>query len=236
MVTPKAITRGGAAFSNQIEELKKLIEESRDSVVNALRKDLKQLETSMILRIEAIESSFNTLRSDCCRLSDEVALLKANVKENETSLVEACSRETQNRLERMNNIMIHGVTEKSDGSLQERIDWDRSQILKVMDELGAPGVEIGYCRRIGKARANGPRLLKVRVNDVAKKRDILQRARTLRNSVHFRNVFMHADLTPMQQEVDKKLRDELKSRRELGEDVVIYRNAVVLRTSIQNFR
>lgn len=64
---------------------------------------------------------------------------------------------------------------------------------------------------------------------------VLRSGRKLRSSTRFRRVFVAKDLTKLQQEEARNLRAELKRRRELGEDVVIFRNQVRTKDSLPNF-
>ena len=52
----------------------------------------------------------------------------------------------------------------------------------------------------------------------------------------FKNLFIHSDLTSMQQEIERDLRKELKERREQGEDVVSYSGEVRPRQNVRGFR
>ena len=51
----------------------------------------------------------------------------------------------------------------------------------------------------------------------------------------FKNVFIHLDLTPVQQEEQRRNRLLLKERRDKGEDVVLYGGQVILRCEVQHF-
>lgn len=53
----------------------------------------------------------------------------------------------------------------------------------------------------------------------------------LRNT-EFRNVFIHLDLTPFQQEAFREQRRILKERRDDGQDVIMYRGEVKLRSDL----
>ena len=57
--------------------------------------------------------------------------------------------------------------------------------------------------------------------------NILGFARKLRNSKDYKNVYINPDLTKMQREQSRKIRDELKSRRDKGESVIIRKGQIV---------
>ena len=71
--------------------------------------------------------------------------------------------------------------------------------------------------RIGKVEENKPRRLRIVVKSLDGKKEILSRAKDLKNVEKFKRMFISPDLTRKQQKVDKELRTELKKFREQGE-------------------
>ena len=205
----------------------KLIAESRDAVTFL---------STLNSRVKAIEQTIKALKSNHSTLQTEVDVLKHTVTSLKVDVTENCISEFHNRMARSNNIIIQGILEKNDGSVEERSRFDESEVKGVMNKIGISGVEISNVHRIGKKRSDGSRLLKVRVNDPAKKVEILRKCKDLKKFESHKGIYINPDRTPMQQEKDKHLRDELKDRREKGEDVVIFRDRVVVRADIQNFR
>ena len=61
----------------------------------------------------------------------------------------------------------------------------------------------------------------------SQKRQILSKAKTLRNSTEWNRVYISPDLTPKERAENKKLRDELKRRRNEGEANLIIRKGVI---------
>ena len=179
------------------------------------------------------------IRKDHDVLSREVSALKSKmvrIQDGVKKDFESCVEEFQGRVTRLNNLIFHGVPEQTSGTIEERNKWDKSQIDSIMDNLNIVGVAVSDCKRIGKSQVGRPRLLKITVSDVNKKNEILKKASSLRNTDSCKRIFVHQDLTPYQQAQEKKLRDELKMRRQNGEDVVIYRGKVIRRSCIQNFQ
>jgi hypothetical protein len=65
---------------------------------------------------------------------------------------------------------------------------------------------------------------------------ILKACKELKKRQEYKNVFINPDRTPLEQAIDKRLRHELKERRENGEDnLVIYRGKVINRNEIKHF-
>ena len=72
-------------------------------------------------------------------------------------------------------------------------------------------------------------MLLVTLGDALSKRNILKQATKLRNSTSWSNVFISPDLTPKECEVNRRLREELKSRKEVGEkNLMIRRGKIVV--------
>ena len=57
-----------------------------------------------------------------------------------------------------------------------------------------------------------PQLLLVTLENLSTKRNILQQATKLCKSTTWNNIFISPDLTPKEREVNRKLRQELKTR------------------------
>ena len=85
--------------------------------------------------------------------------------------------------------------------------------------------------RIGKPRTESerPRLLKVEFQTVEGKNEALKRAKNLRYSDDFKNVYIVPDLTRKQQEADKILREHVKKFRAEGMEQVMIKKGKVIK-------
>ena len=144
--------------------------------------------------------------------------------------------EMDNRLVRMNNIVLRGLDE-SDGTVDERLANDNKVVEQLFDVLNVDPKIVMETKRLGKitANKNRPRLLRVSLQSSTQKSELFRKAKRLKNS-RFKNVYVHPDLTPMQRDLNFKLRREMKERRERGEDVMIINGAVRSRSEKQSFR
>ena len=89
--------------------------------------------------------------------------------------------------------------------------------------------EIKDAIRLGPKKAGYIRPLKVMLQNIQVKREILGKAKLL-NSGKYKNVYINPDLTPQQRDKDRLLRQELKKRRDNGEsDVYINKGKIVER-------
>ena len=103
-----------------------------------------------------------------------------------------------------------------------------------MKELSIDGDEIlRRIHRIGKQVEGRDRLLRVVCCDEESKIGILRQAKLLSNT-SFKKVYINPDLTKTQREERKRLREELKRRKDVGEDVTI-RYGRIVAASDRNF-
>lgn len=153
----------------------------------------------------------------------EVSKLKTEwdeLKSGMTSQINTTVKEMKDDLEesleierRRINIIIHGLK-----------DDDAFEDVDAVMELFANGLKMDYDRhvdkmmRIGrKANPQKPRPLKVILKKVDSRKEILMRAKELKDTADFSRVFLTPDLTRKQQEKDKELRNQLKRFRDGGE-------------------
>ena len=134
--------RSGSISAAQFDELKKLIEESRVSVIETIRGDLKVMENKLSARVEAIEASLDSIRNDCDDLSAEIEIVKQTIQDNEKGNFDACMEELQGRMARMNSLIFRGVPELDTGSIEERVEYDMSRIQKVLSDLNVASTDV----------------------------------------------------------------------------------------------
>lgn len=114
---------------------------------------------------------------------------------------------------RKGNVVIHGVPELD-------AENDMESVLDVFEK----GLHLDFERhvermhRIGKIVEGKPRPVKVMLKTaVDGKKEILSRAKQLKDYEEYKRIFISPDLTRKQQEKDKELRQNLKRIRESGE-------------------
>jgi cell division septum initiation protein DivIVA len=144
--------------------------------------------------------------------------------------------ELEQRIRRKGNIIISGVSERPNGTLEEKREHDKEAVDSILKEMEADDCTFEKCYRIGQPKSNGVRLLRVIGFDEDERNKILRKAKSLRNKESFRGIYVNPDLTPIQQREAKKMRDELKERRKNGEEVVIYRGKITEKSEIKNFQ
>jgi len=125
---------------------------------------------------------------------------------NETHQVLDVVDEYVEREKRKMNLILHNVPEQGEGSFQDRIQKD-IDIFKIIinTELDEQNVQVTRAIRLGKYIEGKKRLMLVELKDENVKRDILKKAKILRNSGQWSNVYISPDLTPKERIEGKKL-------------------------------
>ena len=169
------------------------------------------------------------LRDVEAKFESEIDALKREnsaLKKSFSSKCDELEREFLNDLHekdmRKDNVMIFGLQESTGSTLSVCKDDDLKAIKLLSSEIGVVDLNIRQCIRLGR-RGERPRPLKVTL-DSQKRNDLLRQAPRIRRiSDHsgFRSVFIKPDLTPKEQAMEKKLREERKIRRSAGELVMI---------------
>ena len=136
---------------------------------------------------------------------------------------------------RQNNIIVSGLVEMEEGTLQERAEHDSRRFLEILDELKSQSVEVKNLQRIGKSRNDGKRLLRVKLGSLSDKYEVLKRAKIPKHG-KFSGIYINPDQTPRQQRISKLLRNELRKRREAGEEVTIFRGKILPTQVVKNFQ
>lgn len=137
--------------------------------------------------------------------------LKSKDKEIQQKMIEMLERE-----KRRNNIIIRGINESMEGDEKAEVD----RILQVLvEEVSIKYEIVGRVGRLEKEGGVGRcRPLRIRIEELDQKRRLLSRGKNLKEAKDdmLKKVYVAPDLTRLQQEEDKKLRDKLKELREEG--------------------
>lgn len=207
-----------------LDSLKALLREQKEQIIISLSTKVDELNmkvTDLVSKIDQLENSVTSLRKKQEEQQMQINKLRDFVQESPEPLLD----ELQQRLIRANNLIISGLPEKDSGTVDERKKHDLQEFERLSKLMNMPRVVITQCTRIGGARGDSNRLLKIRLADQNTRVQLLGRSKSLRNT-EFDKVFLNPDRTPSQQSAYKELKRELKERRDMGEDVVIYRDQI----------
>jgi len=223
-------TRSNSSSNTQItlSDIKTLIQESKqqlmDKFENVISKQTEEI-ASLTKHIEQLKNSNVLLEQKYNSLEDRFTQLSTTVFD-----------ELEDRQRRRNNLMFSGVPEAASGTAEERKQADRGYIEGLMIDLSIFKERmLKDIHRVGKIVPGKPRLLKVKFHDENDRQNVLRKSKSLHNMPNRRQIFINPDYTVSQMHDRKRLFEELKQRRALGDDVVIFRGKVVLRSGIQNF-
>ena len=223
------------------EELKRYLETIKAEIIASFRHEIDGVNshlTTLSDKVQNMEDSLKALNSEIKRIDNEINNLESKIVHVHDQL--SCSLggtlvEMDNRLMRMNNIVIRGLDE-CEGSVEERLTKDKESVNELLTVLHVDPKVVTETKRLGKipVTKNRPRLLRVSLESAFRKSEIIRKSKILKNT-SFKHVYVQPDLTPTQRDIDFKLRKELRERRDKGEDVVIVRGEVRLRSEQRNF-
>jgi len=112
------------------------------------------------------------------------------------------------------NLIVHNLPET--GSKQGDID----SVTELFQEEFRLKMNVVNAQRMGRPNNDNTRLVKVTMNNVSDKKQILALAKDLRESTHavHSKIYIRPDLTKLQLEESKNLRETLKTQREKEPD------------------
>ena len=135
------------------------------------------------------------------------------------------------REKRRKNVVAFNIPEKTTTDQES----DEKTFLNIMkDEFNLiPRIE--SVRRLGRPSNDKSRPLLIKIDDEGNstRQLIIRRAKELRQSNAWNNIFIVPDQTPNERELGKKLREELKTRRSAGEiNLTIRRSRIVSKSAV----
>ena len=113
-------------------------------------------------------------------------------------------------------MIVHNLPESDKPSPEERRTEDEMHMKDIAEQLGVDEIEIREVTRLGK-RTNRPRPTKVKLDSVTQKRQLLEKAKHLKDHEATAETFLVPDLSKLARDKNRKLRIELNERKEKGE-------------------
>ena len=222
-----------------LKDIKELIESSNSLITNNFKSEMQKfcdMFTPLLNKISDLERQNEELLLRIKRLEEKQDHKRKSSATAEPTCIpeEIFLREAEERNRRRDFIIISGLKECNSGSVNDRKLHDKQTFKDMMHSLNIPTFEPLEQARIGKVTSETPRLLRIRCPSYYTKMVLLTAARNLRNTNSNKKVYVNPDLTPMQRAKNKKLRTELKSRRERGEKVMI-RGGEIVESEQKNF-
>lgn len=222
-------------------DIKTLIEKSKTELLNTVKDEhakLNNVIASLLSRIAILENKNTELEQRCKNLEQANAQVTQCQNEHGTAAEENLAfmlSECEDRKQRENNLIFSGVEEDIEGTVQERRSADEERVKKVLEHLKFDDINLVSVSRIGKIKAGKPRLLRAQMRNTALKKRVLAVSKNLRLSDAHRQVYINPDYTRHEQELQKKLRENLKKFRAEGKDVMIFRGKIINRADREGF-
>lgn len=202
-------TRVGTVEARTLEAKEVIDKISKDS--KELVDRLGSIEVRMIATEEKIVTSFKSCETN----SEHVKKGNENehTKAKELSLSESFIREVNDRRERENNFVVHGVAESTSTVSKEKIDSDKSFVKRLLQHCGVQSSEHKdiWVLRLGRPTSGKPRPLLVKQDDSCMKRDLFRNIRKLQSDSAYDQVKISHDLTKRERESEKDLWNEVKN-------------------------
>lgn len=210
---------------------KKLAKDSRESVMQLTDENKKLKEENKILkeRLAVIENKMQEIKEEIKQeVISEVNSFKVildEMKEKEDKKMREC------------NLVLYQVKESNKVNGKDREADDRSACEKIFKEgIGEEDFQIKSIYRLGRKIENErnssskPRPLLVRLENSDQKWQILRNAKKLgRSTSDMKKCIVAPDLTIKEREADRKLRGELKERRDRGEEGWVIRSGKLIK-------
>ena len=213
----------------------KLVESSMREQEKAASDQLVVLKKSFEQQTLQKTSYADMLKSTCSNVLKEVntkldAIPKPPPPKEEAKIAHDMSCILDDYLDkekRKLNVVVHNLPEEIGETASERSAKDQAAFQTLVMEGLKLRINTTKSFRAGRKMADKPRLLIVTMDSVEAKVDLLSLVSQLKET-RYKHIYINPDLTKLEREEGKKLRAELKSRREAGErNLTIRRGKVV---------
>lgn len=202
-------------------------------ILKAMSQQLNRMEIALQAKVDRAEHEELEARVSMLEEQDPVDARKIDkmIEEKVAQQIDAYREREARKL----NLIIHNMKEPEAETPHERKDLDLKEMENLLESLECDDTEVVDVQRLGQKQENKPRLILLKTKKVAQKRKILMSAKKLRESEEEdkKKIFITPDMSKEMREQNRKLRQELRERREAGEgDLVIRQGKIVPRDLI----
>ena len=123
-----------------------------------------------------------------------------SLKESKDKLVDARSKEIEDRKRRESNLVLFNLPEHRTPSGDETKRRDETDFMRLSDSLGLENTQVKICFRLGRKHESQNRPLKIVLANKSHRKYLLDNARTLQEKAptYMKDVIISKDLTPEQ--------------------------------------
>ena len=221
--------------ASDIREIKELLQDN----MRETKRFMSSIEEKIYSNVDKmLEEKFGNYIKNQERLEN----MMKEVKETEIKIGDKIKEEVRQHLDNENekaskkkNLIILRLPEQDTDDPKEELEKDEIEVKKIFDttnpELKAEMQKVlqeNKIVRLGRKKADKskPRPIKVTLPDRDMKQQIFKGCRNLKDSA-YKNISVQNDLTAEEREANYKLRQELRLRKEKGEDVCIFRGKII---------
>lgn len=238
------LSRGNDCVKRKLTEISDALDRVAESFIN--QKDIMLEMGKMIKKQGEEKRSLRDLEATVKKVVKEETATYADAVKKLTSRMEkinnteqpAQAKELRSAVtdcleqdKRRKNVVVFNVPEQDEGlSATDQAAGDFEILIDLVMEGLKLKIHPEKVARVGRRVEGKTRLMVVTLRDEDEKWDLLKMAKNLRSAgSKFEKIYIAPDLSPAQQLRDRKLRKELKERRDAGEDVIIFKNKVIKR-------
>lgn len=235
-----------ASLESKVDQLERTVQNHLKMVGQSLKEQERTVENQSKLLERSIKDiqcqkvSYADMVKGAC--SDMVAKVTAKVTsippvanqpphDSDTKNMAQMFDDFLDKDKRKNNIVIHNLPEAEGSTLQERIAKDISLFQELAKDTFRLNVSVGRGFRVGKAMPKKDRLLILTLDTPGVRQDLLRLAPELRKSVKWGKIYLTPDLTRVEREASRKLREELAARKAAGESNLTIRKGRIISTA-----
>ena len=231
-------TRVGEGYMvrKEIEGIKVNMTRCREEV-DTCRKEMMDLKNGNVIvgNFEG-EQVKKEIRKELDGFREEIAGIGKEDDGQERRRDEKKMEEIESKIEdiererRKKNVVIFNLNESDKAEAMERYKEDEENCNKIFQmDLAIGRIKVENLIRLGKRVENRTRPLLVKLENEEDKKEILKRTNRLRHSTSFGRVYIGRDMTQEERIKDKKLRDELREKRDGDQNAwyIIRRGKVV---------
>ena len=234
--TVKEISDQVQVMAKEISDHVKLVdrvlrgqEEMAISQENLLKRCLRDFHEQKATYADIVKGSCEKVASDMSKQLEDIKNREGKSAAAPPEDIRSTIGSVMDKERRKLNLVIHNLPECEPVEMESRELMDLHQFEDAIKEALKLKVRATRCFRAGKLREDRPRLLIVTLSDFETKMEILRSSSQLRSHPKWQHIYINPDLTPEEREVNRKLRQELASRRASGEENIIIRKGRIVK-------
>lgn len=216
-------------------KVKEILDKEMNQFEKKVKDNLKNVEEIANIKLKESENQVKTMKRELDNMKKSVNQQDLTEVRKEKEKSDMQMKEIQAKFEelerekRKKNIIVYNLKESENSEATERYKWDVAQCKRIFQqELSQENLKIENLIRLGQKNEARNRPLLVKLENEEEKKEILKKAKQLRQTEDFSSVYLARDMTRDEREREKKLREELHQRRlNESKELIIKRGKIV---------